>query len=303
MDKLTGFHSTNADNDIPDRDNLDPIRLTSKSEQKIDSNSMLPFLESSFNNPKHNLSKSSLGHFSFAVNLDPTEVSDEEFFQASKQLNNEDFVRAAVLAYWKREPALEGLMRLRGDVEGHKDGRRLILSKLRNSSHFMRGKNSHWINVLIIKPIREVIRKWYFYLLKIVRKIIGIDRLQILDVKNLIVEQDELLFGARTDISPASHDKRRSQYFISGWVLAKDYSQTCMIRLVCNGKLITEVPLTVFRPGVFKVYSAPISTTHKCGYQLWLNSKQVPDQGILQIQAAFVNGSIVPVGLIGFRKF
>jgi hypothetical protein len=300
MDKLTGSHDNNANSSLPNQKESDSIRFAKNPDRKIDSNSILPFLEGGFNNPRNRLGESSLGHLSLASDLDPTKISDEDFFRASRQLNNEDFVRAAYLAYLKQAVTKSEMGKLIGDIEGHKDGRRFFLRRLRNSSRFWT-LHSQVRELPIIKPLGEVIEKCWFYLLRLLRKIIGIQRLEILRFTNLVMEQDELLLGACIDKGRTKYDDNPSKYIVGGWVLTKD-SQPCTIRLVCNRAVIAEGNLTVYRPDVTRAYCLT-SSNHNWGYQLLLDTKDLPDQGIMLIQANFANGSMVVVGSIQFRKF
>jgi hypothetical protein len=293
MDKLTGFQDAEANHEFPSEVEEDSIRFTSNPERKIDNNSILPFLEGGSKNPKHKPSKSNLDLFDIVANLDPTEVSDEEIFQISKQLSNADFVRAVSLAYLQREAPKSEVSRWISDIEGHKDGRRFLLRGLRNSSAFL-SLHSHFGELPIIKPIRKSIER----LQKLVKKIVGIEHLEILAVKNLAAEQNELLIHACIDKGLVFLDKETSQYVVAGWVLGRD-SQPSAIRLLCDGIIVTQVPF-ILRQDVIRYYCLPSSI--KCGYHVSLNIKQLPNRGSLEIQAAFANGTIITVGVIEFRK-
>lgn len=299
MDNLTGNKDNNA-KDLPEQAESDSIRFNKNSNQKIDNNSMLPFLDSRIRNPKYKFRESNPSLFSLMEDLDPTKASDEDFFQASKQLNNEDFVRAAYLAYLKSGISNSELPRLVGIIEGHKDGRRFFLELLRSSSLFLE-VHSQLGNLPIIKPIREGIEKCWFYLLRLIRKIIGIQHLEVLRFINLVMEQDELLLGACIDEGRTKLDDNPSKYIVDGWILTKD-SLPCVVKLVCNRKVIAEGNLIVHRPDVTRYYCLT-SSIHNWGYQIPLDIKKLPDQGSIQIQADFANGSMVVVGLIQFRRF
>lgn len=297
MDRLTGFQNNN---ELPDPSEQDSIKFSNNPKRKVDSNSFLPFLEGNINNTANSFGKSSPGHLSFVSELDPTKISDEDFYQSSKKLNNVDFIHAAIWAYLKRAASASEVGILIGDVEGQKDGRRVLLFRLRNSPQFMGGSYNEVANLPIVKPIREFIEQFWSYLSRFIRKIIGFERLQIEAFTNLVMEQNEFLLGACIDEGRTGHDGKSSKYIVDGWVLTKD-SQPCIIRLICNNKVLAESPLKVLRPDVTNAYCL-ISNDHYWGYRILLDIKQLPDKGIVQIQAAFTSGNQFAVGSLKFRK-
>jgi hypothetical protein len=296
MDKLTGLNDNNTNSDRPNQTETDKIVFNS-SNRKVDNNSFLPFLDSNLNN-KHKRRESSPGLFLLVENLDPTKVSDEDFYQISKQLNNEDFVRAAYLAYLKLAVSRSELDRLIGILEGHKDGRRFILEILRGSSLYM-NRYDRFENLPIIRQVRKLIENFSIYLLRLARKILGIQRMEVLQYVNLIMEQDEFLLGACIDEGRSGCSDNFSIYIVDGWVLPNS-SQSCAIRLACDGKFLGEGNLIVHRPDVTREYCLT-SNIHNWGYRIPIHIKDLPEGGTIQIQANFGNGSMVAIGLIQFR--
>jgi hypothetical protein len=300
MDTLTGTHDPNSNNDLPDRAEPDSIKFSKYSDRKPDSNSFLPFLESNINDPKNSYRESSPGHFSVVSDLDPTKVSDEDFFQSSKKLNNVDFIHAAIWAYLKRASSASEVGILIGDVEGQKDGRRVLLFRLRNSPQFMGGSYNEVAELPIIKPIRKIVEQLWLYLSRLIRKIIGFERLRVESFTNLVMEQNEFLLGACIDEGRTKHDENPSKYIIDGWVLTKD-SQSCTIKINCDNKELAESPLKVLRPDVTKAYCLT-SSNHYWGYRMLFDIRELPDRGVIQIQATFPTGMRIAVGSIKFHK-
>jgi hypothetical protein len=297
MDCLTGFQNNN---ELPDPSEQDSIKYSNNPKRKVDSNSFLPFLEGNINNTANSLCKSSPGHLSFVSELDPTKISDEDFYQSSKKLNNVDFIHAAIWAYLKRATSASEVGILIGDVEGQKDGRRVLLFRLRNSPQFMGGSYNELENLPIVKPIRKFFEQLWFYLSRLIRKITGLESIKIEAFTNLVMEQNAFIIGACIDEGRTKRDENPSRYIVDGWVLTKD-SQRCVIRLTCNNKVIAESPLTVSRSDVTSAYCLT-SSHHYWGYSMLMDIKDLPERGVMQIKAVFASGELFSVGSIKFHK-
>ena len=88
--------------------------------------------------------------------------------------------------------------------------------------------------------------------------------------------------------------------WIAGWFVPKK-SQLVTIRLI-DKKVLSEVPLIVPRPDVTSFHCLQ-STTHLWGFSIYLDIKDLSDQGELQLQAIFKDSQkIVPIITIKYLK-
>lgn len=240
--------------------------------------------------------------FALVSNLDPREVSDEDFFHASKQFSNDDFVRASAIAYLRYEANQSDLNFWVKEVESKKGDRLLLLRQMRNSSKFLWERYSSWESPMS-KLIRQILQKFWFPVLGFVRKMMGIQDFEILTTINLVLERNELLLGASIDQPRAGESVtiKTPTYYIVGWALAKDIQPTT-ICLTCGTKTISEVFISQSRPDVSQAYCIT-SDTHDWGYIIELNIKELPERGDLRLKAKFPNGKVTAIGLIKFQKF
>lgn len=237
--------------------------------------------------------------FALVSSLDPMEFSDTEFLIAGQQFNDEDFVRAIYKAYLKREPGTSELMFWTTEIKIQKGLRISFLRKIRNTLEFTlvsaTSKNSQKID----SPA-QLIFKYFFPAIKIIRKCCGIQSLEILASLNQVLGQTDLIVGECID-QPKTGDKiNTSSYMISGWLIWKNVRPT--IRLISNETVIQEVSIQIPRPDVTKA-SCLESKTHDWGFNILLNVKELPEEGSLELQANFPKGEVVKFGLINFIKY
>jgi hypothetical protein len=308
-DTLTGNNEPKINkNNINFNDNLariDTERETSAnpSHRSIYNKSIDCFIESGSNYSleyrPYNLNPDT---FAMVSNLDPREVSDEEFARASRQFSNEDFVRAAAIAYLRYEPNRSDIGFWIHEVESKKGDRVLLLRQMRNSSKFLWERYSSW-ELPMSKIVRKLLRKFFRPVVGFVRKILKIQDFEILTTINLVLEQNKYLIGASIDQPRAGENTtvKTSTYYIVGWVLARDIQPTT-VRLTCRTKTISEVFISQPRPDVSEAYCF-ISDTHNWGYIIELDIKELPDEGDLRLKAVFPDGKTVAIGLIKFQKF
>jgi len=128
----------------------------------------------------------------------------------------------------------------------------------------------------------------------------GLNDIKILSIINLIPESTDEILGTYID-HPKKGDKiKQSKLWIAGWFVPKK-SQSVTIRLI-DKKVLSEVPLIVPRPDVTSFHCLQ-STTHLWGFSIYLNIKDLSDQGELQLQAIFKDSQkIVPISRIKYLK-
>jgi hypothetical protein len=294
MDTLTGHHDSFSNNEILTPSESDMIK-SKKSPQVIDGKTVADFLQGS-------CYKLSPEQFALVSNLDPVEVSDREFLQASKQFSDEDFVRAIYQAYFNHEPTTYDLKFWATEIKLHKSGRgrSCLLRALRKNISISRKahKKKH---SFLSKLLAPYFGRLGYCISQIFRKILGLQALEILSAVNLVIEQNESLLAGCLD-RPKTGDKiKTSTYIIAGWLVGKD-SQPVTIRLIGNKTVISEVPFTIPRPDVTKVYCL-VSKTHNWGFNILLNVNQIPEDGDWELQASFADDKLVTIGLIKFRKY
>jgi hypothetical protein len=304
-DTLMGKNESNesivSDKDL--RIDLDEEQSTNLKYRQVYNKSIDRFIESSRDyNLEDNPYNLSPEIFTLVSNLDPREVSDEDFFHASKQFSNEDFVRASSVAYLRYEANQSDLNFWVKEVESKKGDRLLLLRQMRNSSKFLWDGYSSWESPMS-KLIRQILRKFWFPVLGFARKIMGIQDFEILTTINLVLERNELLLGASIDQPRAGESViiKTPKYYIVGWALARDIQPTT-ICLTCGTKTISEVFMSQPRPDVSQAYCVT-SNTHDWGYMIELDIKGLPERGDLRLKAKFPSGKVTAIGLIKFQKF
>ena len=125
MDTLTGSHDFYEDNLKPSN---------SDRYQVADQKTVTDFLEGRcyYLNPEL---------FVLVSNLDPREVSDHDFLRAAQKFSDQDFVRAAFLAYFKYEPSFYDFNFWTKEIKIRKGDRSYFLDKLRKSEQFFKKWN------------------------------------------------------------------------------------------------------------------------------------------------------------------
>lgn len=292
MDTLTGHHDSLSNNQILTPSESEMIK-SKNSPQVIDDKTVADFLQGSCYKLSHE-------QFALVSNLDPVEISDREFLQASKQFSDTDFVRAIYQAYFNHEPTTYDLKFWVTEIKLHKSGRSCLLRPLRRN--FSISIKTHKKQPSFIsKLLAPYFSRLGYFISKILRKILGLQALEILSAVNLVIEQNESLLAGCLD-RPKTGDKiKTSTYIIAGWLVGKN-SQPVSIRLIGNKTVISEVPFTIPRPDVTKVYCL-VSKTHNWGFNILLNVHQLPEYGDWELQALFADRKLVTIGLIKFRKY
>jgi len=237
--------------------------------------------------------------FALVSSLDPMEFSDTEFLTAAKQFNDEDFVRAIYQAYLNREPGNSELNFWITEIKLKKGSRIALPIALRKTVHFTLLSQASKKKKIFNAP-NNFFSQHLFSALKIFRKYLGIQSIEIIISINQVIEQNEFIMAGFMD-QPKTGDKiKTSTYMIAGWLIWKNYPPT--IRLISNETVINEVPIQVRRPDVTNAYCLE-SKTHNWGFKILLNIKDLSERGELQLQANFSNHQIVNFGLIQYIKY
>lgn len=206
------------------------------------------------------------------------QISDSEFMNAAQQFNDEDFVRAIYKAYLKREPGSHELRFWTTEIKIKKGSRIAFPKQIRSSVEFtslseIKRKNSKKNN----SP-SQFILKYLFIGIKTIRKYFGIQSLKILAAINQVVEQTEFIMAASIDIPKTGDKINTSTYTIAGWLIWKNVRPT--IRLITNKTVIHESSIQGRRLDVTNAYCLE-SETHDWGFHIFLNVKDLPDEGYL----------------------
>ena len=278
MDTLTGSkdYSSNNDTGMPPESEI----IQSDNSPKSSDPKISQFLLGSF----YELSPE---QFNLVSNLNPTQVSDSEFLRAAQQFNNEDFVRAAFLAYFKYEPSYYDLNYWITEIKIFKGDRSYLLDKLRKSEQFFAKiykSNKLSPSGLIAKLFRR--------------------NLEILDVINLCSNNNEHIFWGGWIDSPKQGDKpKKPGVTINGWVMGKK-SQVVLIRLISksNSTALAETPVNIPRPDVSHAYCL-LSNSSNWGFNINLALNKMPvDPDFLVLEGVFEDGITAPVAIILARK-
>lgn len=239
--------------------------------------------------------------FALVSHLDPMQISDREFLLADRAFGDEDFVRAVYKSYLNRDPMISELKYWMIEIKLKKTGRFFFLKQTRNSLEFNQRPYHRKKPLFRANAVSNYFGKFWFLISRSIRQIIGIQHLEIVATINLILKQNDSILAAWIDQPKTGDIIKKSTYYIAGWIVGKK-QQPVTIRLSENEMTIAEVPLTGDRPDVSKVYCLE-SETHKWGFYILLNIKQLPLRGDLQLQAVFPNGSLVPICSIEYRKY
>lgn len=254
-----------------------------------------------YQNKLNNFDPISSEQFTLVSNLNPIDVSDQDFLRITEKFNNEDFVRAAYKAYLKQEVSQQYLKFWTTDIELKKT-RIIVLIALRKTDRF------HEI-YSIKKDLSKLFQfenSWILYccvsLIRLIKKIsFGLNYIKILSVINLIPQSTDEILGTWVDHPKKGDQIKQSKFWIAGWFVPKE-SQSVTIRLI-DKKVLSEVPLIVPRPDVTSFHCLQ-STTHLWGFSIYLDIKDLSDQGELQLQAIFKDSQeIVPIITIKYLKF
>jgi hypothetical protein len=218
---------------------------------------------------------------------------------AAQRFNDRDFVRAIYQAYLNREPGNSELSFWTTEIKIKKGDRILLPVAIRKTVDFellskTRKKQKH--QNFAYKAVFEYLFKG----VKLIRKLCNTQAIEILVSINQVLEQTEFMMAGFIDIPKTGEKIHTSNYTISGWLIWKNVQPT--IRLVSNEKVIDEVAIQVPRPDVTIAYCLE-STTHNWGFNILLNTKDLPEQGHLELQANFPDGNVVNFGLIKFAKY
>ncbi|CAD5915702.1 hypothetical protein NO976_00346 [Planktothrix agardhii] len=239
--------------------------------------------------------------FTLVSNLNPMDVSDQDFLRITEKFNNEEFVRAAYKAYLKQEVSEQSLKFWTTDIE-LKRKRIIVLIALKKTDRF---QDIYSIKNIFFSKLFQFENSWILYfcfsLIRLIQKIFfGLNDIKILSIINLIPESTDEILGTYID-RPKKGDKiKQSKLWIAGWFVPKK-SQSVTIRLI-DKKVLSEVPLIVPRPDVTSFHCLQ-STTHLWGFSIYLDIKDLPDQGELQLQAIFKDSQkIVPISRIKYLK-
>ena len=254
-----------------------------------------------YQNKLNNFYPISSEQFTLVSNLNPMDVSDQDFLRITEKFNNEEFVRAAYKAYLKQEVSQQYLKFWTTDIE-LKRKRIMVLIALRKADRF---QEIYSIKNIFFSKLFQFENSWILYfcfsLIRLTKKIFfGLNDIKILSIINLIPESTDEILGTYID-HPKKGDKiKQSKLWIAGWFVPKK-SQSVTIRLI-DKKVLSEVPLIVPRPDVTSFHCLQ-STTHLWGFSIYLNIKDLSDQGELQLQAIFKDSQkIVPISRIKYLK-
>jgi Domain of unknown function (DUF4214) len=290
MDTLTGSNDypSNKKSAISQSEILQSNNLP----KTLDGKAFADFLQGS----SYNLSPE---QFALVSNLDPMEVSDRDFLQSAQQFSHADFVRAIYKAYLNREPGNSELNFWVTEIKIKKGSRIALPIAIRKTVEFTLLSQAIKNKKIFSAPNNFVV-KHLFSALKILRKYLGIQSLEIIISINQVIEQNEFIMAGFMD-KPKTGDKiKTSTYMITGWLIWKNTPPT--IRLISNETVINEVPIEVRRPDVTNAYCLE-SKTHNWGFKILLNIKDLSERGQLQLQANFANHQVVNFGLIKYIKY
>jgi hypothetical protein len=257
-----------------------------------------------YQNKLNNFYPISSEQFTLVSNLNPMDVSDQDFLRITEKFNNEEFVLAAYKAYLKQEVSQQSLKFWTTDIE-LKRKRIIVLIALRKTDRF---QDIYSIKNIFFSKLFQFENSWILYfcfsLTRLIQKIFfGLNNIKILSIINLIPEPTDEILGTSIDHLKKRDKIKQSKLWIAGWFVLKK-SQSVTIRLIDkkDKKVLSEVPLIVPRPDVSSFHCLQ-STTHLWGFSIYLDIKDLSDQGELQLQAIFKDSQkILPISRIKYLK-
>lgn len=164
-----------------------------------------------YQNKLNNFYPISSEQFTLVSNLNPMDVSDQDFLRITEKFNNEEFVRAAYKAYLKQEVSQQYLKFWTTDIE-LKRKRIIVLIALRKTDRF---QDIYSIKNIFFSKLFQFENSWILYfcvsLIRLIQKIFfGLNNIKILSIINLIPESTDEILGTWID-HPKKEIKLNSQ--------------------------------------------------------------------------------------------